>query len=588
MNNGKSNGEAARKARPSPILDRETVAIGGHEYSAEYPPDELNKLAARFVQDRGVDINGNGPCPACGLESIYSRAEDRYLHVDGSDNKRCWAHISSGCIEDGPLPPPSALDFLDNVQVPGRKVVVTRGSAITPRRIEWWETDIIVKGEINLLAARENSGKSTLAAAWAARETQAGGTVLWVGTEESREYAQVPRLIAAGADMGRVVFVDIDPTGAAAILGALQFPLDLPHIEDVIRRHQVTMIVLDPCKGLVPSDFKGNDDVAVRQYLEPIGALCNRTGVTLIGLAHFGKRDSRDPGKLLLGSIAWSQVARSVISVAEDPDTDTRVLTNTKANYSSQARSIEFRIVSQAIDTADGPAFMGAVEWIGDTAKDARQLLGEPHRADDPEEFDEHDYTADLKQSWLYRYLDDARKDQAQVRPKDAVALAADKGISRRTVFRLFETLANAGMAESVDSPGFPRVTHWRLAGDTTGPVMEPGDTTGTTGHDLQKQAGTTAELFDQAGTTAETPSDKAEQSSDSPVVPVVPSDSHDTPLGGITAETPGMTDRVKAILAKKPQQTQEGEVDAWPTTSRPQALIAGDDGYGLYPGDMT
>lgn len=121
------------------------------------------------------------------------------------------------------------------------------------------------------------------------------------------------------------------------MLGALQFPLDLKNVEKVIRQHGVTMIVLDPCKGLVPPDFKGNDDVAVRQYLEPIGALCNRTGATLIGLAHFGKRDSRDPGKLLLGSIAWSQVARSVISVAEIPDTGNRVLTNTKTNYSPEA-----------------------------------------------------------------------------------------------------------------------------------------------------------------------------------------------------------------------------------------------------------
>ena len=108
------------------------------------------------------------------------------------------------------------------------------------------------QNEINLLAARESAGKSTLAAAWSARETAAGGTVLWIGTEESREHAQVPRLIAAGADMERVVFVDVATSGAAAMLGALQFPLDLKNVEKVIRQHGVTMIVLDPCKGLVP------------------------------------------------------------------------------------------------------------------------------------------------------------------------------------------------------------------------------------------------------------------------------------------------------------------------------------------------
>lgn len=494
--------------------------------------------------------------PACEKPSKFDRDADRYHHLDGTENTKCWVYIASGRIDD---PWCGLDDFPVQGEVPNRRVVVTRGSAITPRRIEWWEQDLIVKAEINLLAARESAGKSTLTAAWAARETHAGGTVLWIGTEESREHAQVPRLIAAGADMDRVVFVDVENTGAAAAIGALQFPLDLPSIEKVIRQHEVTMIVLDPCKGLVPSDFKGNDDVAVRQYLEPIGALCNRTGATLIGLAHFGKRDSRDPGKLLLGSIAWSQVARSVISVAEIPDTGNRVLTNTKTNYSPQARSIEFRIVSQTIDTAEGQSTLGAVEWIGETHLDARDLLGESPRTEEPEEFDEHDYTDDFRKSWLYEYLAAAAREKADVRPKDAVAFAADKGISRRSVFRLFDKLANAGMAESVDSAGFPRVTHWRLTGGTTGPVVETGGTTGTTGADLHKQGGTTADMLGTTGTTGGTGPDQCKPDNLVPVVPVVPPIPHDTPAGGVHTDTPGFSHRVATALANASQQTRNG-----------------------------
>lgn len=87
--------------------------------------------AAEYELTHGVAVAVPGPCPACGLDSIYSRDQGRYLHIDGSDNKRCWAHISSGAIDDGPIEPESVWDFLDNV--PGsRQVVVTRGSAITP------------------------------------------------------------------------------------------------------------------------------------------------------------------------------------------------------------------------------------------------------------------------------------------------------------------------------------------------------------------------------------------------------------------------------------------------------------------------
>lgn len=434
---------------------------------------------------------------------------------------------------------------------------------------------MVVRDAINLLAAREGEGKSTVAASWAARETRSGGTVLWIGTEESRQHAQVPRLMAANADMDRVVFIDVqtdagtndDGTEKTPISGSLRLPLDAERLRKLITEYGVTMIVMDPCKCAVPGDYQGNDDVAVRQYLEPIAALCERVNVTLIGLVHFGKRESSDPGKLILGSVAWSQVARSVLSIAEDTEAGHRVLTNTKSNYSPHPRSIAFRIESATVDTADGPSTLGVVQWIGDTDQDARDLLGE-RRTDD---YDERDYTDDLTGSWLYLYLADAKAAGTVIRPKDAVAVGADNGISKRSVFRLFEKLANAGLAASVNGKEFPRITAWCLAdSDTTAdldPHAEEPGTTGTTAPDLHEQGGTTASLFDgrdtTGGTTADTAIDqqKHHQSAAAhppvvPVVPPVPRDTPHEPPGGVTAATPGMTDRVRSVLARTSQQT--------------------------------
>jgi hypothetical protein len=462
----------------------------------------------------------------------------------------------------------------DNNGQTSRNLTVTPGSSVTARRIEWWEPDLIVASSINLIAAREGVGKSTVAASWAASETRNGGSVLWVGTEESREYAVVPRLIAAGADLDRVLFVDVEVTLATGnFTTTLQFPLDLPAIERTITERKVTMMVLDPCKGLVPPDFKGSDDVAVRQYLEPIAKLCSDCHVTLLGLTHFGKRDSSDSGLLILGSIAWSQVARSVVSIAEDSDSGTRVLTNTKSNYATRTRSIEFTIKSKVIDTEDGPAEVGSVDWIGDTDKDARALLAGSSGCT-VEEFDEHDYTAELKSSWLYQYLDDARKADAQVRPKDAVAAGADKGISRRSVFRLFDTLANASMAKSIDQPGFPRVTHWQLVTDGTtgdGPgAHKSGGTTGTTVPDLRKQVGTTGDTADQMRLQVALQEKQSLTSGNdtapAPVVPVVPPDRECAPApappGAPTAHTPGYTTRVQRALANARDREYPPESD--------------------------
>ncbi len=437
--------------------------------------------------------------------------------------------------------------------IPGRNIVVTIGSDVKMLPIRWWEEGLVQAAAINLLAGREGQGKSTVAASWVARETLAGGTVLWIGTEESREHAQAPRLTAAGADMDRVIFVDVKTVDAVSNLGGLHFPLDLPGIEKIIAEYGVTMMVLDPCKGLVPSDFRGNDDVAVRQYLEPIAALCSRQDIVLVGIMHFGKRESTDTGKLILGSVAWSQVARSVISIAEDPESETRVITNTKNNFTAEPRSLEFRIVNREVETQEGTSVLGAVEWIGETHKDARDLLGEQQRVE-VEEFDDRDYTGEFKDSWLYRYLTDAHKAKVDIRPKDAVAYGADKGISRSSVFRLFEKLANAQLVESVDVGGFPKVSHWKIRAETTGLDTQGRETTETTGPDLRKQGETTADLFDPSETTEKTPFEQGKQDNRSPVVPVVSPNPRDkgpaVPPGAVTPSTPGQTDRVAAALA--------------------------------------
>lgn len=338
--------------------------------------------------------------------------------------------------------------------IPGRHLAITRGSQVKAKRLIWWEMGLVLQYAINLLAAREGKGKSTVASSWAARETLAGGTVMWIGTEESREAAIVPRLMAAGADMDRVIFVDVETDLGN---GALVFPLDLHGIEAIIREHGVTMLFLDPAKAVVPAGFSGNDDIAVRQYLEPIAALADRAKVTIIGLAHFGKRQGADSGQLMLGSVAWSQVARCVLSIAEDPDTGTRVLTNTKANYVGTDRSVEFRIVGTTIDTDDGPTEIGSVEWLGDSTLDARDLLdgvGDEDARDVDIWLREFLATGSKKANDVYSAVDAAgySKDQAK-RAKKRLGVKAERPSGDGPWFWSLPTAADQGSTDQGSTP---------------------------------------------------------------------------------------------------------------------------------------
>lgn len=307
--------------------------------------------------------------------------------VQAATGKDAADHIAAGRGLDEFVP----IDVGGRV---GRRLKVTRGSDVKLQRIRWVMEDWIPAGSLTLLAGREGLGKSTIAAALCAQITRGTlegelyGTlrnVLYVHSEDAREFTVAPRLKAAGADMDRVLFVDVETAHTDA--GTLVLPLDNLALERIIAKEHVAFVVLDAATSSMSSDLSGRDDRAVRQYLEPLAQLAARQGCVVFGLCHFGKRDGADTGKLILGSIAWSQVARSVLSVAKDDDSGHLFVTNTKANLASRIRSMEAEIVSSAVRTDDGDTEMGALRWLGETNLDARELLNGPD--EDAEERDE-------------------------------------------------------------------------------------------------------------------------------------------------------------------------------------------------------
>lgn len=268
----------------------------------------------------------------------------------------------------------------------GRQLRITRGTSVVARRIRWLIECWIPLGALTLLAGREGLGKSTIACAWAAWVTQQGHNIVYVHTEDSREHTVAPRLRAAGADMDRVLFIDVETDYTEN--GNLVLPVDSLALEDLIAEHDVKFVVLDAATSAMSSALSGKDDRQVRQFLEPLAQMAARLDIVVLGLVHFGKRDGDDSGELILGSIAWSQVARSVLSVALDEEAGHLVVTNTKGNLATRTHSEAARIVTRSIETEDGPADIGAIEWIGAVSTDARDLLagdrsGEHQELDD-------------------------------------------------------------------------------------------------------------------------------------------------------------------------------------------------------------
>lgn len=363
---------------------------------------------------------------------------------------------------------------------PSRQLKVTRGSQVKTKRVRWVDEDWIPAGSLVLLAGREGLGKSTIAAERCARVTRGmlegewfgqPRTILYLHTEDSREFTVAPRLRAAGADMDRVLFVDVQTEHSDT--GTLILPADIDALEELVVEHEVSFIVLDAATSAMSAELSGKDDRQVRQFLEPLAQLAARRDCVVLGLCHFGKRDGSDTGKLILGSIAWSQVARSVLSVAKDDETGHLVVTNTKGNLAPRIRSMEAVIESATVFTEDGDAEVGLLRWIGESDRDARDLLAGDGAPDSEER------TA--AEAWLEDYLTEHGPTPAKV----VKAEARKQGFSDATIKRAAKSI---GVAYDIE--GFPRTSVWRLQSaqsDQSSPTREPTEPTEPTGRDQRK-----------------------------------------------------------------------------------------------------
>src|SRR5688572_27946901 len=147
-------------------------------------------------------------------------------------------------------------------QQSSRRLKATKASDITMRATRWlWEVGEhcwIPVGELVGLGGREGVGKSTVCTHLAAQVTNgelpgdyygARKSVIIVSTEDEWSATIKPRLVAAGADLDRVFHVTaVSPEGLES---TLSLPEDTARLDELIREHDVALIILDPLLTMV-------------------------------------------------------------------------------------------------------------------------------------------------------------------------------------------------------------------------------------------------------------------------------------------------------------------------------------------------
>jgi hypothetical protein len=368
--------------------------------------------------------------------------------------------MSYADYDNPPTPDPYAdepsPDDLDGT----RHLELTSAATIRPRPVFWLWKGRLALGTLGLLAGREGLGKSTLAYWITARITRGElfghyqGTprsVLVCATEDSWEHTIVPRLMAAGADLERVFRVEV--LSALNIHVGLSLPQDLKAVEAAAQKTGSALLLLDPLMSRL-GDLDTHRDAEVRQALEPLVAIADRTGMAVLGLIHHNKSGSADPLQLIMGSKAFTAVARSVHTVVPDPDdeTDKRRLFGTPKNNLGRTDlpTFTFTIESHAIDTDEGTAWTGRLHW-GDELTDS--IADAMRRASDDSNGDRT--AASEAAEWLGDYV---ALHGGQVPSADAKKAGKGAGHTDAALRRAREKLRLI-----VSSSGFPRVTYWEL-----------------------------------------------------------------------------------------------------------------------------
>ncbi len=271
-----------------------------------------------------------------------------------------------------------------------RQLLVTPLSTVKTRRQRWAYNDFVPIGVPTILAGTGGIGKSTILAwvtAGLTRGTLPGDfardpvNVGFISGEDDPSTTLVPRLLAAGADLDMVQ----DFSGVRTVdkngnewRGLPTIADDLAALKDELRAWGTKVLIIDPIMSLMSGDsIKASD---VRRNLDPIAGLAAELGIAPILVMHFGKGQGNASDKVS-GSHAFRDIARSVLLLAVDPDTEQRILTVDKSNYSNRAPSLAFTIDSASVTTDEGEdTIVGRAHLIGETQLTVHEIV---RRSDD-------------------------------------------------------------------------------------------------------------------------------------------------------------------------------------------------------------
>lgn len=283
------------------------------------------------------------------------------------------------------------------------------------------------------------------------------GDTLLICAEDDPADTIAPRLIAAGADRRRVHLLRaakvLRSDGAEASVA-----FDLANVELIRaaldRLPECRLVVIDPIGSFLGGGGGAHRDNEVRGVLTPLTLLASEKDVAVLLVGHARKAAADFADDTVLGSRAFTGLARSVLHVASDPDDRCRkLLLPGKCNLSASAAGLAYRIAG------DPPR----VEWEPDPLDlHADDLMPKSGRSNRPPAAGREPKKREAATEWLQELLADGPMKVAELEQQ-----AKDAGLSWSTVRRAQRALNIKPQKDSVFGGGW----HWQLPGKGAQPA---------------------------------------------------------------------------------------------------------------------
>jgi putative DNA primase/helicase len=251
----------------------------------------------------------------------------------------------------------------------GEELLSTRASEIEIRAYEWLWPERFALGKLALIAGLPDVGKGQTSDYLAARVSTGGawpcgegvaplGSVIMLVEEDDAADTVVPRLMAAGADLTRIHFINMIRRAGAKRMFSLV--TDLPLLRQKIETvGDVKLVIVDPITaylGVGKVDSYRTTDV--RGVLGPLVELIQEKRFSGLGVMHFNKKlDVTNALLRISDSLAFAAVARHCYAIIDDAEHERKLFVKAKNNivrYGVQTLAYRFQVREVGVDKITG------------------------------------------------------------------------------------------------------------------------------------------------------------------------------------------------------------------------------------------